>query len=179
MDNRKRILWITRTAVFTALLVVSQAATAPLNMTLVTGSIVNLILIAATVLSGPASGIVVAIISPVMAKLFGIGPLWELLPFIMLGNVSITVVWHLILRFVKLPQIATYIIAAACGAVAKFAVLYLGVVRLAVPVLLELPEKQATVISAMFSVPQLITAAIGGAVACIILPFLKNAISQR
>lgn len=41
----KKVLWITRTASFVALLVVLQFATSFLNNTMITGSIVNLILI--------------------------------------------------------------------------------------------------------------------------------------
>lgn len=179
MSNRKRILWVTRTAVMIALLVVSQAVTAPLGNTLVTGSIVNLILIVSAVSGGALTGVTVAFVSPIMAKLFGIGPLWGLIPFIMLGNVAIVFAWHIIVRFVKLPEHIKNIIAAICGAVLKFLILYLGIVRIAVPLLLHLPEKQASAISAAFSFSQLITAAIGGAVACIVIPILNRTIKDK
>ena len=45
MEQKNRILRITRTAVLIALLVVLQAALMPLNNSLITGSIVNLLLI--------------------------------------------------------------------------------------------------------------------------------------
>ena len=41
MSNREKTLWMTRTGAFIALLVVLQAATAPLGNTLVTGTLVN------------------------------------------------------------------------------------------------------------------------------------------
>ncbi len=44
MNNREKTLWITRTAVFLALLVVMQAVTAPLGNTIVTGTLVNALL---------------------------------------------------------------------------------------------------------------------------------------
>ena len=47
MNNRKKILWITRTAAFVALLVVVQGATAALGNTIVTGTLVNALLISA------------------------------------------------------------------------------------------------------------------------------------
>lgn len=45
MEQKKRIIRITRTAVFLVLLIVLQAATAPLGNTLLTGSAVNFLLI--------------------------------------------------------------------------------------------------------------------------------------
>ena len=180
MDNKKRILWITRTAVFLALLVVSQAATAPLGNPLVTGSIVNLLLVLTVMTCGVASGASVALISPVVAKLIGIGPLWTLIPFIMVGNVTLVLIWFLIgNRKLAGNQYVTYLVAAVIAAVGKCGVLYLGVVRIAVPVLLGLPEPQATVISNMFSIPQLITALVGGGLAVILIPRLKKAIGGR
>ena len=66
-----------------------------------------------------------------------------------------------------------------CAAVGKFLVLYIGIVRIAVPMLLGLPEKQAAVMSNMFSIPQLFTAIAGGALAVIILPILQKAINRE
>ena len=178
-QTNSKILWMTRTAIFIALIIVSQAVTAPLGNTLVTGSIVNLILIVAVMTCGPACGLSAAAVSPVMAKLLGIGPLWALIPFIMAGNIVLTLVWHFIgnksFKNKHNNRYAAYITALVAAAVSKFAVLYFGVVRVAVP-LLNLPEKQAAVISATFSVSQLITASVGGALAVILLPQLKKAI---
>jgi hypothetical protein len=69
--------------------------------------------------------------------------------------------------------------AAVTGAVCKFLTLYVGIVMVAVPLLLNLPEPQAAVISNMFSVPQLFTALIGGGIAVIILPVLEKAIALK
>ena len=179
MNNKSRVFWITRTAVFIALLIVLQAATAPMGNIFVTGSIVNLLLILSVMTCGFTSGLVVAVLSPVLAKFFGIGPLWSIIPFIILGNITLILIWHLIGSRTKINRLAAHIIALAAAAVAKFAVLYFGIVMLAVPVLLQLPEQQAAVISSMFSLPQLATAAIGGAAAVIILPLLQRALKGR
>lgn len=179
MNNKSRVVWVTRTAVFIALLIVMQAATAPLGNILVTGSIVNLLLILSVMTCGLLSGLTTAVLSPVLARLFGIGPLWSIIPFIILGNLTLILLWHFIGSRTKFNRIAAYIVALIAAAAAKFAVLYFGIVKLAVPVLLQLPEQQATVISAMFSIPQLITAAIGGAAAIVILPLLLRAMKKR
>jgi len=63
MNNKNRIRWIAETAVFIALLVTLQAVTKSMSQ-FITGSMVNLVLIASTLVSGFASGLTVAAISP-------------------------------------------------------------------------------------------------------------------
>ena len=174
---KSKTLWIVRTAVLIALLIVAQAATASLGNPLITGSIVNLLLVVSVMTCGIASGLSVAVVSPVLAKLIGIGPLWVLIPFIVAGNFVLVLAWHLIgNRNFGEKKYVTYIITLIIAAVAKFAVLYIGIVKIAVPVLLKLPEPQATVIGNMFSLPQLLTASIGGALAVVLFPRLKKII---
>ena len=176
LKSKSKSLWITRTAIFIALLVVLQAVTAPLGNIIITGSIVNLMLIISVMTCGIASGLSVAVTSPVIAKFLGIGPLWSLIPFIVAGNITLVLLWHFIGNRNMGRREAAYIVALICAAVAKFLVLYIGIVRIAIPVFLGLPEQQAAVISGMFSIPQLITALIGGTVATALLPTLKKAI---
>ena len=179
LNIKRKILWITRTAVFVALLVVLQAATAPFGNTFVTGSIVNLLLIVSVMTSGIASGLSVAAVSPIIAKLLGIGPLWSIIPFIVVGNITLVLLWRFIgNRNMKRKHVA-HIIALICAAVSKFLVLFVGIVKIAIPIFLNLPEQQAAVISTMFSIPQLITALIGGTLAVALLPSLKKAIGER
>ena len=180
MDNKRKILWITRTAVFIALLIVLQAATAPLGNILITGSIVNLLLIVSVMTCGFASGLTVAAVSPVMAKLLGIGPLWALIPFIALGNIVLVLLWHFIgNRSFGGKKFAGYVVALIISAISKFLTLYIGIVQIAIPMFLGLPEQQAKVISNMFSIPQLFTALIGGAIATVLIPTLQKAIGER
>ena len=180
MDNKQRILWITRTAVFIALLVVWQAASAPLGNTLITGSIVNLLLIVSVMTCGLASGLTVAAVSSFMAKLLGIGPLWSLIPFMIAGNVTLVLLWHFIgNRNMGGKRYMAYITALIVAAISKFLVLYIGIVRIAIPILLGLPEQQAAAITSIFSVSQLFTASVGGALAFVLIPRLKKAIAGR
>ena len=81
----KKIRWITQTAVCTALLIVLQMLTAPLGNTLVTGSLVNLVLVISVLIGSFSTGATVAVISPIFAKLIGIGHLLSIIPFIILG----------------------------------------------------------------------------------------------
>jgi hypothetical protein len=176
MNHKKKTFWITHTAISIALLIVAQAATASLGNTLITGTFVNLILIVSVMTCGLSSGLTVAVISPVMAKLIGIGPLWVLIPFIAAGNIALALFWHFAGNLNMKHKLIAYIIALITAAAAKFLVLYIGIVKIAVPLLLGLPEPQAALVSHMFSIPQFITASAGGIIAVIILPSLEKAI---
>lgn len=178
-ENKKRILWITRTAIFVALLIVIQIATVPFGITLITGSLVNMILILSVMTCGFSSGLVVALISPVLAKLVGIGPLWVLIPFIAIGNCSLIVIWYFVAKRAFKEKLLGQFLALCVGAIGKFLVLYLSIVQVMIPLFLNLPEKQAAVISATFSLSQLLTALIGGIIAILVLPLLKKALSVK
>lgn len=171
----KKVLWITQTGVLVALLIVAQMVTSSLGNTIITGSIVNLILIVAVMLCGIETGATVALVSPVFAKLFGIGPLWSLIPCIAIGNIVIVLTWFLIGKKKANNAMVTYGVACLIGAILKCITLYLLIAQMMVPIILQLEEPQASVISATFSVPQLITALIGGGIAVLILPILKKA----
>ena len=166
----QRTLWVTRTGVLIALLVVLQWATSALGQ-YVTGSCVNAVLAVASLVGGVWSGVAVALLSPFCAKLFGIGPqLIQIVPAIAVGNLVFVLVLHFVCGKQK-------VLGLVCGAGAKALTLYLLVVRFIVPMLAEnLKPQQIATFSAMFSYPQLITALIGGSVALAILPALKKAV---
>jgi len=217
-------MWITRTAVLTALLVTVQLATAPLGNQYVTGSAGNLIMVIALLTCGPATGLTVAILSPAFASLAGVGPAFPpLIPFIALGNAAFIAAWHLLgllnkpgkpgkheepgesgnsgkpgTSFVTgisyksnkadkrvkhdkpgLRHILVSYIIAIVAAVIKFLVLYAGIVKIAIPLILSLNEKQGAMLTIAFSYPQIVTAAIGGALALTIVPPIKKAMKNR
>ena len=169
----KKTLFITRTAAMLALLIVLQAATKNLGQ-FVTGSCVNAVLAAATLLGGFASGLIVAVISPFLAFLLGIGPkLIEVVPAIAIGNLALV----LILWAIKGDGALNRVIKWIAASVGKFLVLYLLVIQLLCRVM-TLPEKMTATFSTMFSWPQLITALIGSGIMLLILPILQKAIRK-
>lgn len=180
---RKRILWITETAVMLALLVALQAATKGLSQ-FVTGSCVNAVLAITVLLGGLSSGITVAVISPIMAFLLGIAPQVLTVPAIMVGNTLFVVVLYFIAGKDHkdiFRQVAAWIGAAA----AKFAAMYAIVVWLICGVLSQkliaagaMKPPMVTKLPAMFSWPQLVTALIGGAVALLLVPTLRKALKK-
>jgi len=179
---RQSVYWITRTAVMTALLVTVQFLTASFGSQYVTGSAVNLLLAVSAFTFGPATGCTVGVISPIFAFIVGVGPVFPpLVPFIIIGNVAFVISWFLLGKAFKTDDQASrrkalVFISPVITAIVKFAVLYAGVVLIALPFILNVNEKQSAVLSLMFSYPQLITALIGGALASAVAPALRKAL---
>jgi len=178
--DRKRILWITQTALFIALLVTAQAFTRPMGQ-FVTGSSVNFVLVVTCILIGFSAAAVVAVVSPIFAFLIIGAPAFPVIvPFIMLGNLALVAAFHFISgkSFVNLDKNA-YIricLAAVAGSVLKFLVLWIGIVQVALAIIPGLMQPQIDAMSAAFSWPQLVTALIGSGLAIIIMPTLMKAL---
>ena len=172
----KKVLQITYTAVLIALLVLLQAVTKAGGQ-LLTGSCVNAVLAIAAVLFGAWNGVAVALVSPFLAFILGVGPqIVPVVPIIAIGNVIYVLILHFLSskkNFAPWRQ-ATGLL---CAAICKFLALYLGVVKLLCAIL-SLPEKQVATLSTMFSWPQLLTALIGGSVALWMIPVLRKALRR-
>jgi len=175
----KRVLWITQTAIFIAILVSAQAVTRPLGQ-FVTGSCVNFILVSSCILAGLHSAAVVAIISPIFAFLIIGTPIFPLLiPFLMAGNFVLVVAVHFISgKSFKNLTLRSYIricVAAVSGAILKFLVLWVGIVQIALLFIPDIKPAQVEALSATFSWPQIVTALIGSALAISVMPHLLKA----
>lgn len=180
---RKKLLWITETAVMLALLVALQAITKPLGQ-VVTGSFVNAVLAVTVLVAGLYSGITVAVVSPVLAYLMGIAPQILTVPAIMVGNTVFVVLLHFIAGKDS-KKIVRQVIAWLAAAAAKFAALYAIVVWLFCGVFAQsllasgvMKEPMLKMLPATFSWIQLLTALIGGAVALVITPVLRKALKK-
>lgn len=144
-----------------------------------TGSCVNLVLAIAALIGGVWSGVTVAVISPFCAYLLGIGPAFlPLVPCVSLGNAAYAVLFALLvggfLQKKKLPAAYGSMVLAAA---AKFAALYLVLVRLVAPAVI--PAAKLSTVTAAFTWPQLLTAVIGGVLACLIAPVLCRALEKK
>ena len=170
--------WITETAIMIALLVVLQTVTKSLGQ-FVTGSCVNFVLAMSTLLCGLSSAMAVAVVSPFFAFILGIGPAFlPIVPGVSLGNtVLVLLLWYILGKYGVDANAGRKILALLCSAVCKFLVLYLLITKVILPTL-ALGEKQIAVISASFSWPQLVTAAVGGGLAILVWPKLKQAIRK-
>ena len=174
---RERTLWITKTALLLALLIVLQAVTRSFSQ-LITGSCVNAVLALAALAAGLPSGIVVAAISPFVAFLLGIGPqLFPIVPAIAAGNiVFVAVFWALTHK--HQDEMKWSLVGWFVSAVCKVLTLYVIVVQLLCRIL-PLKEAQIATFSVMFSWLQLLTALIGGAAAMLIAPRLRKALRSE
>lgn len=165
-----------RTAIFLALLIAVQFVTRSMGQ-YVTGSLVNLILIASGLMCGLWGGLPSRFFSHLCLLHRTAPDSPRLSPPVALGNAVLVLLWVLIAGAKNAP-IARQAIALVVAAVAKFLTLYLVIVKWLVPMVLILNEKQTAVLSASFSFPQLITAVIGGVLAMLLVPPLRRAIKD-
>lgn len=180
---KNKTLWLVETAVILALLIVLQWATKPFG-TLVTGSVVNFLLIAATVTVGIWSGVVIGVVSPFMAMLWGIAPLpIYIVPVVALGNAALVIVYGLLLKLARDRsrggKIAVWIGTVAAASVLKFCVLFAGVNWLVVPLVTTVTGAAAKAPAAIMSAMQIVTALIGGVLAMLIIPTVLKAVRRN
>ncbi len=174
-----KVKWITRSAAAIALIIVAQLTTAPLKQQLLTGSLVNLILALSTLLFGFGTGAAAAVVSPFIAYLLGINAQIMVVPAIAAGNLIYVLVISLLTKKLEdriSDETVRNMTSVAVAAIFKFALQYLLIVRWIAPSFL--PEKAQAVMSVNFGVMQLVTACIGGAIACIISPLIRKAIKD-
>lgn len=181
---KKKLLWITETAVMVAALVTLQFLTKPMGQ-LVTGTCVNAVLVIAALVGSLSCGVTVALVSPVLAFFLGIAPQILTVPAIMVGN-TVFVVLHRLLADHTGTHIGKQLTAWILAAAAKFAALYAIVVWLICGIMAEslmaagtLKAPMLQALTATFSWPQLITALTGGAVALIVFPVLRKALKRN
>jgi len=172
---RPTVPQITLAALMLALVLAWQYVTAPLGLTIVTDSGVNLLLICCIMMCGYTPGLILAAATPFLARLFWIGQEPILLPFVAVCDIVLVLAWRLITRgkFHEKRDIPRMLIAAISGAVLKTLALFLLVDKLAVPMILNPSEIRAAELHALFGKPQLSTF-IGAAAAFILLWFMRK-----
>lgn len=169
---------LTRLAILLALTLIIQLLGLPQPLT---GPMINMILFLTVILLNLKAGIVLGIITPLVALWRGQLPaiLAPMVPFIILGNVLLIVVFVGCMRYfrIKLEQEITLIdlvkeaAAIFFSSVVKAIFLY-STARFFVPILFgaELPAP----VLFMMATPQFITALIGGFFALAVIKFLRR-----
>lgn len=191
--KNKSTLWIARTGLMLALLVVAQfigsklipagaVVLGPMSITqLITGSLVNMILILTAAVVGLWSGVAVGVLSAVLALVLGIQGQAIITPAVALGNVVIVLVtWVFFSLAAKKDQKPYGVLGIAgivVGAAAKCVFLWLSVPAL-LTLVPEIKPQVAEKLSMMFSYPQFVTALIGGALALAVIPAVKKVASK-
>ena len=182
----KKTLWITRGAAAIAMIILVQLATKSLGQQLITGSLVNLILALSTLLFGWSIGAAAAVVSPFLAFLLGINAQIVVVPTIAVGNLTYVFVIALLIKLLgttrfgkdqRLSEFIRSLIAVVAGALCKFVIQYLLIVKWIAPAFL--PAKAQAVMAVNFGIIQFFTACIGGILACVICPFIRKGLNSR
>lgn len=151
-DNHLRRLVLT--ALFIAITVSIQALRMPQP---VTGPLVNCMLLLSALFVGPIAGILVGLVTPLIASLVGILGAPTLIPFIMLSNGAYVFCFYLGRKLLG-KKVLGSAVGTLGGAVVKFLLL-----SLAVNYIVEVPAVAAKAMQ----LPQLITGIAGGSIAVI------------
>jgi len=175
--------FITRTAIILALTIVFQnlrflIGSTPAS-TIIIGSLVNLCIIVATGLVGITSGIIISVISPLVALSQGHLPHPLFVPVTMAGNMVIAIIYYYISKRNLAGNVSGYV-GVIVGALAKWGVMYyVGVVWVLNLIIGDaLKPKAVELISLNFNIPQFITATIGGVLGVVIIGMLKDRIDK-
>jgi hypothetical protein len=149
----KRTKFITYGAVLLALAAIFPMLRFP---QLITGSVVNFVLLIACYVLGIAGGVTIGCLTPWIALIAGQMPFVYMAPFIMIGNAIYVLCFGILGRY----RTAGMILGIAAGSLLKFLWLSFAVRQLvkAPPPLVQ-----------MMSIPQLITALIGGLIAFVVM----------
>lgn len=142
-----------------------------LHNQLITGPIINAILILLLFLVGIRSALLVALLPSLMALAGGLLPaiLAPVVPFIMISNVILIITidnfnsWY--------SDVRGYWLGVAIGAILKFSFLFLSVNWITK---LLWKKELASVVAQMMSWPQLITALAGGIIAWLVLKMINK-----
>lgn len=185
MKNSKKIIWITRTGLFLAVALLAQIIgayiqAAPLNQ-IFTGVLVNMALIVSAVLVGRSSGVIIGVMTPVVAMMLGIMAIPPAVPVIIAGNVVIVILasigFNLAYNYKGVKRCLVLAASIIVSSAVKFAVLF-GSVKLVLPFVIS-NEKQISKLGVALGVMQLFTAVGGGILAAAVLPSLKRAKSSE
>ncbi|MEN3185141.1 MAG: ECF transporter S component [Atribacterota bacterium] len=165
-EKENRIRWITGTALLFALVLVIQMLGFP---QLVTGPLVNMVLLLATIFQGIGSGVIIGFFTPWIAFSRGIlpPPLAPMIPFIMVGNAVLVIIFG---AFLTRRTFLWKIVGIIAGALVKYLLL-----SQAVTFLVKVPGPVAQAMQ----IPQLVTALLGGTLALGLEQVLRRTLVQR
>lgn len=165
MQDRNSIRWITRTGLLLAVaLVVQNLRLAPPYGQLITGSVINAVLILAVSMVDTWAGVGIGLLTPWVALVTGIMGLPFMVPFIMAANATLALVYGLLRRRNRL-------LAGVAGSLAKY-----GFFVLTTNYLLQLFGKQLPPPAvAAFGITQLGTALVGVLLALVIFDTIAPA----
>lgn len=177
MNTNRKVIWITRTALFLAITIIAQfigkSIGVPIIGQLFTGILVNMSLIVAGIVVGLSSGCTIAVLSPFLAFLFGMMKLAPAIPVVMVGNLAIVILTALIYKRFSNGSLDVFaqnllqFVGMVIGAAAKCALMWLSALYI-LPLFITVPP----IIVTSFGIIQAVTGSAGGLLALIIIPSL-------
>ncbi|MGI6700972.1 MAG: hypothetical protein ACOX3U_00660 [Christensenellales bacterium] len=176
MNNRKSF-YITRTAVFLALALAIQFTLLKLFAgnpvtTYIVGSLLNMIFFTAAVTIGLWSGVMIGVMTPIVAFLTGHLPFAVLIPFVIAANLVLVVIYYGGKVLFKDKLIPLTISGVIAGTV-KFLFMFLAA-KFILPLISSIPAPAVTKLAAGWSIPQFVTAMIGLALSVMLRQSLKK-----
>ena len=158
MSTSERTLFIARLGLLLSFTLVIQMAGLPQP---ITGPLVNTVLFLATWMFGPLAGILIGSLTPLVALFRGQLPaiLAPMVPFILAGNVSLVLIFYLIAKALREYSVIRWMLSLLSASAVKTLLLY-GAVIFIVPHIAG--ERLPTPVEWMMSLPQFVTALIGG-----------------
>lgn len=171
--KNKNVFNLVFTSILLAVIIVVQILARNFNVVIpvLAGPFVNAVLIVAAYLCGGFYGSILAVLSPIFAAVTGqlAAPMVPFVPFIIVGNLLYVIPFALLKNKGKLGIYGGFIL----GSLLKFIFLTVASKKLIYVVGLNIPKKVALKLASAMSLPQLITAIIGGILAYLLIKLLK------
>lgn len=182
MDNINNVRKLTRASMLLVFALVitftgSRLGGATFN-SFVVGPLINAVIIGAVLTTDMKFGVLVALLTPVLAALTGqlAAPMVPFAPFIMVANVILAVVFGLCSSNVK--SWGTYL-GIGLGAVLKTGFLMISVKYLVALFSVTLPEQVLGKLAVVMSYPQAVTAVAGGIIAMAFSSLLQKSYTVK
>jgi len=147
---------------------------------MITGSLVNVILIVAAVWVGLSSGLFIAVLSPIFAWLITPGPVMQMLPQLVIviaaGNIALVVIAWLF----RNKNFGFFGVGLALGSAAKAALIWGGMLLLISPMLFgaNVPAPMQASLTGFWTIAQWVTPFIGSFIVLLLRPVLNKAIKR-
>lgn len=172
--KNNKVGFIAKTGIFLALTLVIQYISGLFGQQLLTGSMVNMMLLLCSLYTGLIGAVVVGIFTPFIGFILGFSSNIVLIPFIALSN-ALYIILFITIRNIK-NNVLFDIIGVIIGSVVKYLFLSIFVIKLILPLFMtSIPSKLVM----MFGITQLFTALIGGALYIILSKIMSKIKTQN
>lgn len=177
IDNVKKLTRASMMVVFAFIItfIGARLGTAMFNQ-FVVGPLINAVIISAVLYTDLKFGVLVSLVTPLLAVITGQFTAVPFAPFIMAGNATLAVIFYCCSKYAG--KFGSYI-GIAAGALLKTIVLTVSIRYLVALFKIGLPKPMVAKLSVMMSYPQLYSAVAGGIVAMIFYSIFAKRIKNQ